>query len=64
MMRKMEAVRDRIMAMCGTNEPLAEEEWYLRDPTRVTRQWRRPLSLEEVAQMADTPEVRARQGRP
>lgn len=30
----------------------------------VTMQWRKPLSFDEVAQMAPTPEVRAREGRP
>lgn len=31
---------------------------------RVTRQWRKPLAIEEVNRMAQTPEVRARPGRP
>lgn len=44
----------------GTEEPLIEET----DRTTITRQWRKPLSLIEVNQMAPTPEVRAREGRP
>lgn len=57
--RKVEAIRDRIMVMCGTTEPLVA------DPdARVTMQWRKPLSIEEVARMAPTPEVRERKGRP
>lgn len=57
--RLVEAAKDRIMAMCGTHEPLIEDH-----NTTVTRIWRKPLSLEEVNQMAPTPEVRARPGRP
>lgn len=64
MTRKVEAIRDRIMAMCGTDEPLIEPSGDEAAMMRVTRQWRRPLSISEVAQMADTPEVRARPGRP
>ena len=62
MMREIEAIRDRIMGMCGTErliEPDADEQAVM----RVTRQWRRPLSIEEVARMAPTPEVRERKGR-
>lgn len=57
--RKVEAIRDRIMGMCGTSEPLVEDH-----EARVTMQWRKPLSVEEVARMAQTPEVRERKGRP
>lgn len=31
---------------------------------KVTLQWRKPLSFDEVNQMAQTPEVRGRPGRP
>ena len=62
--RKVEAARDRIMAMCGTDEPLIEPDGEEASLLKVTRQWRKPLSIEEVAQMAPTPEVRARPGRP
>ena len=57
--RKIEAIRDRIMGMCGTTEPLVEGQG-----ARVTMQWRKPLTIEEVARMAPTPEVRERKGRP
>lgn len=57
--RKIEAIRDRIMTMCGTTEPLVEDH-----DARVTMQWRKPLSIEEVARMAPTVEVRERKGRP
>ncbi len=66
MHRAVEAARDRIFAGCGTDEPLYEsglDEW---PPghSPVTRQWRKPLTIEEVARMAPTPEVRERKGRP
>lgn len=65
--RKMEALRDKIMRNCGTDEP-----WFMDDELKaehpfwdvVTAQWRKPLRIDEVAQMAPTPEVRERQGRP
>lgn len=65
--RKMEALRDKIMRGCGSpNEP-----WFLDEEFRgeyaasaVAAHWRRPLSIVEVNQMAPTPEVRERQGRP
>jgi hypothetical protein len=31
---------------------------------KVTMQWRKPASIEEVARLAPTPEVRERPGRP
>ncbi len=54
---------ERIMRGVGTDEPMIE------DPEeaamlRSTRQWRKPLRIDEVNRMAPTPEVRARQGRP
>jgi hypothetical protein len=64
MMRKIEAVRDRIMAMCGSDEPAIEPAGEEAAMLRITRQWRKPLSLPEVARMAQTPEVRRRPGRP
>jgi hypothetical protein len=65
-MRKIEAVRDRIMAMCGTDEPVIEstDEEFPPGHVRRTLQWRRPLSIVEINRMAPTPEVRARPGRP
>jgi hypothetical protein len=62
--RKVEAIRDRIMTMCGTAEPLVAADDFPTGHVRVTMQWRKPLSIEEVARMAPTPEVRERKGRP
>jgi hypothetical protein len=59
--RKIEHIRDRIMRGIGTDEALIED---LSGVTLVTRQWRRPLSIVEVNQMAPTQEVRERRGRP
>lgn len=56
--RKIEAIRDRIMRGVGTDEPWVEELM------PHTIQYRRPLRMEEVAQLAQTPEVRERPGRP
>jgi hypothetical protein len=58
--RRIEAIRDRIMRDLGTSEPLIED---LTGIAIVSRQWRKPLSIEEVNQMAPTPEVRERPGR-
>jgi hypothetical protein len=63
-MRKAEAVRDRTMRGAGTGEP-----WVMEEMSReigelaISVHWRKPLSLEEVARMAPTPEVKAREGR-
>ena len=57
-MRKIEHVRDGILSGLGTYEALIPERG------EVAMFWRKPLRFEEVAQMADTPEVRARRGRP
>jgi hypothetical protein len=64
--RKVEAIRDRIMSMCGTQEQLIAvgADGYPSGHQPVTMQWRKPLSIEEVARMAPTPEVRERAGRP
>jgi hypothetical protein len=56
--RRIEAIRDSIMSRLGTNEALIEERG------DVLPHWRKPLTLAEVNQMAQTPEVRARPGRP
>lgn len=51
----------------GTDEP-----WFLEDPVEfegetgkamIAGNWRKPLRVDEIAQMAPTPEVRAREGR-
>lgn len=56
------------MTMCGTTEALIPVD-YGQIASEVgmsprTRQWRKPLLLEEINRMAPTPEVRARAGRP
>ena len=56
-MRKAEAIRDRIMRGAGTGEPWVIEAGFF------AMHWRKPLSLQEQARMAPTPEVRAREGR-
>lgn len=52
------------MFRLGSSEPLIpasdEERAYL----RFIMSWRKPLSFDEVAQIAPTPDVRARPGRP
>jgi hypothetical protein len=49
----------------GTDEPWYLDEEFLADhPGAVSANWRKPLSLTEVNQMAPTQEVRLRQGRP
>lgn len=62
--RRIEAARDRIMAMCGTTEPVIAPEGEELAMIKVTMQWRKPASIEEVNRMAPTPEVRERKGRP
>ena len=57
-MARLEAKRDDIFERLGTGEKLIPEH------TAYTLTWRKPLSLEEINQMAPTPEVRARPGRP
>jgi hypothetical protein len=65
--RKVEHVRDRIFRGLGTDEPLFEEQLPagLSYPKPVVSvNWRKPLRIDEITQMAPTPEVRARPGRP
>jgi hypothetical protein len=70
MRRRIEHVRDRIMRGLGTQEALIEEllpEEIVRGEfgrPAVSVNWRKPLSPAEVAQLAPTPEVRERPGRP
>jgi hypothetical protein len=58
MMRKAEALRDKIMLGVGTDEPFATEQgnWAMH--------WRKPLRVDEAARMKPTQEVRERPGRP
>ena len=66
--RKMEALRDRIMFGAGTAEAWISEDVAKVEGetgrTVIAMHWRKPLSVAEVAQMAPTPEVRERRGRP
>ena len=62
--RRVEAARDRIMRGVGTDEPFFEPTGEEAAMLKVTRQWRKPLRIDEVNLMAPTPEVRARPGRP
>lgn len=64
MHRRIEAARDRIMCGVGTDEALIMPEGEEAAILRVTRQWRKPLRIDEVNRMASTPEVRERRGRP
>lgn len=66
MWRKTEALRDRLLFKVGTDEPWFLDEEFLGDfaASAVAAHWRKPLRIDEVNQMAPTPEVRERQGRP
>lgn len=63
--RQLEAIRDRIMFGCGTDEPWFYDEEFYGDrwATAITAHWRKPLRIEEINQMAETPDVRWREGR-
>jgi hypothetical protein len=64
MRRHIETQRDRLFDRIGTREPLYEESMVdVLGPRAVTVNWRKPLTLEEVNQLAPTPEVRDRPGR-
>jgi hypothetical protein len=60
----METIRDSIFRALGTTEPVIAPDDEERAALMVTMQWRKPLSIVEINQMAETPEVRARPGRP
>lgn len=62
----MEALRDRILHGCGTEEPwfLDEDALAAMGQRTIAAHWRKPLRIDEVNLMAPTPEVRARPGRP
>jgi hypothetical protein len=61
MLRRIEAIRDRIFDGIGTTEAVIEEPMGL---LMHTAQWRKPLSIPEINRMAPTVEVRERRGRP
>lgn len=64
MWRKMEATRDKISRGIGTQEP-----WYMEEMTReigeraIAVHWRKPLRIDEVNNLAPTPDVLTRAGR-
>jgi hypothetical protein len=60
----MEALRDRIMHGCGTDEPWFLDQEFLGLIGGSAAHWRKPLRIDEVNRMAPTPEVIARPGRP
>jgi hypothetical protein len=60
----MEALRDRILFNLGSDEPVIPVKGAEQAALTMTMQWRKPLSFPEINQMADTPEVRTRPGRP
>ena len=66
--RRMEALRDRIMRQIGTTEAIIPEDVLAMaaafGQSPAAMHWRKPLSIEEVNQMAQTPEVVERKGRP
>jgi hypothetical protein len=63
--RKFEALRDQVMRGVGTDEPWFREDMPDILGTRAASvNYRKPLRLDEVNQMAPTSEVRARLGRP
>lgn len=55
--RLAEMLMTRILEKLGTEEKIIPEN------TERAMQWRKPLSVEEINQMAPTQEVRARPGR-
>lgn len=60
----MEALRDRIMHGCGTEEPWFMEHMGMQYGERaIAVHWRKPLRIDEVNRMTPTAEVRERQGR-
>ena len=63
--RKAEALRDKIMRGVGTDEEWVVEEMSVELGMMASAvHYRRPLRIDEIARMAPTEEVRARQGRP
>lgn len=65
MWRKMETLRNRLLHHLGTAEPWFLDEEFRSEyaATAVAAHWRKPLRIDEINQMAATPEVRARAGR-
>lgn len=63
-LRRLEAYKSSIFHNIGSSEAVIPVEGEERAMLKVTLQWRKPLSFDEVNQMAQTPEVRGRPGRP
>ena len=62
--RKVEAIRDRIMRGIGTDEPFIQEDMVdMMCDRAVSVHWRKPLRIDEVAQLLPTMEVKQRPGR-
>lgn len=62
--RRAEALRDKIMRGVGTDEEWVTEEMSDELGMAVSAvHYRRPLRIDEIARMAPTPEVKAREGR-
>ncbi len=66
MRRYVEKARDTIMRGVGTDEDWIEEtmDSGIAGHPVITTTFRKPLRIDEINQMADTPEVRERKGRP
>jgi hypothetical protein len=62
--RHAEALRDRVFRGAGTDEPFIYEDMTDINPATIIGTWRKPLRIDEIAQMEPTAEVRARPGRP
>lgn len=61
--RSAEVTRDRIFFGIGTDEAFVYEDMTALNRGTITVNWRKPLRLEEINQMAPTEEVRMRPGR-
>jgi hypothetical protein len=62
--RAFEHLANRIFYGVGSTEPLIPLTGVEAAQARVSMQWRKPLSIEEINRMAPTRDVRLRQGRP
>ena len=62
--RKAEAVRDQVMRGTGTEEPWFMEHMMAEIGVRAMAiHYRKPLRIDEINLMANTPETRGRPGR-
>ena len=58
---RAEAIRDKVMAGLGTDEPFILETF--EKQSGIAPHWRRPLSVSEIGRMGVTDAVRQRPGR-